>query len=300
MAERLPWPAEQKEIRYNKLAGIANLVLGSHLWHVTPATRTAIAPPWPDVVIAAGRRAAPVMRYIRKHAPGVKLVHLMWPDTNPKDFDLIAIPKHDNIKHTGPNIIETIGSLHAITASKINLEAARWHTNTARLPRPRIALVVGGTARGAEYEDADFKTLAAYASAEAERLNGSLLITSSPRTGERGEALIKSLLTCPHIFHRWKSDGSDNPYVAFLGLADAIIVTGDSVSMCSEACSTGKPVYIFMPPHLSGGKRSFRETLFTMGCAKPHTYPIRLDWQPALLPDAAGIVAEAIQKAIAS
>src|SRR5262249_1170230 len=42
----------------------------------------------------------------------------------------------------------------------------------------------------------------------------------------------------------WAARG-DNPYLAFLGLADAIIVTGDSISMLAEACATGKPVHIF-------------------------------------------------------
>ncbi len=41
----------------------------------------------------------------------------------------------------------------------------------------------------------------------------------------------------------WQGDGP-NPYLGFLGLADAIIVTADSINMVCEACSTGKPVHI--------------------------------------------------------
>ena len=62
--------------------------------------------------------------------------------------------------------------------------------------------------------------------------------------------------------HRWtprtpdrSRDGSfeerpetaDNPYLGLLGAADAIIVTANSASMCTEACATGKPVFLFRP-----------------------------------------------------
>jgi mitochondrial fission protein ELM1 len=298
VAQRLGWKFEVKEIRYNRLAMFANVLLGRHLWHLTPEARASLTAPWPDWVIAAGRRSAPAARYIKKRSRGkTRIVHLMWPDAGAASFDLIAIPGHDNPGHKGPNVLVTFGSPHPVTPDTLQSEAKRWERQASRLPVPRIALLVGGSARHAEYEDADFKTLAAYASAEAERLGGSLLISTSPRTGEKGEALVKSLLTVPHLFHSWKPTG-DNPFIAFLGLADAIIVTGDSVSMCSEACATGKPVYIFVPPHLSSGKKTFRDALFAGGHAKPHTYPTRLDWQPAPMPDPAGQIAEAIRSSL--
>jgi len=293
VAHQLGWPWEEKLIRYNRLACLANF--GSRLWHLEPASRRAISPPWPDLVIAAGRRSAPVSLAIKKRSPHTKIVHLMWPDVAPARFDLIAVPQHDSLTYSGPNLLRTYGAPHSITNDYLDSEAERWHSHIARLPAPHIAVLVGGSNKSMQYEPEDFKTLAAYASAEAERLGGSLLITSSPRTGEAGEKLVKSILTAPHIFHRFEA-GKDNPYLAFLALADAIIVTGDSVSMCSEAASAHRPLYVFVPPHLKKDKGGFRETLFARGYAKPHTYPVRLDWQPTPFPDAANIVAEAIRK----
>ena len=49
--------------------------------------------------------------------------------------------------------------------------------------------------------------------------------------------------------HRWRPDDPDNPYAAFLGLADEIIVTGDSASMLADACVTGRPVRYVALPH---------------------------------------------------
>ena len=79
-----------------------------------------------------------------------------------------------------------------------------------------------------------------------------LAVTLSRRTGaENEEAIRLGLADLP----AWIWDGTgDNPYMGFLGLADAIVVTEDSVSMVSEACSTGKPVFL---ASLDGGSEKF-------------------------------------------
>jgi mitochondrial fission protein ELM1 len=51
----------------------------------------------------------------------------------------------------------------------------------------------------------------------------------------------------------WDGCG-ENPYFAYLALADAFMVTADSVSMISEAAATGKPVHIL---GLDGGNAKF-------------------------------------------
>lgn len=295
VANRLGWPVVEKHIRYNMLARLPNAILGAHTWHLNETSKQAVAAPYPALVISAGRRTAPVALAIRAASPDTRLVHCMWPDISPQLFDLILAPEHDQHKREGKNMHYTLGAPHNITHTRLLEESKRWHARVSRLPHPHIAVVVGGSARGGKYTLDDFKTLAAYASSEAERLGGSLIITSSPRTGTEGVEAMKRLITVPHIFHAWQP-GGENPYVAFLALADAIIVTGDSISMCSEVCSTGKPVYVFVPPHLDNKKQSFfRDALFARGHAKSHTFPIRLDWQPTPLPDAAAEAAEMIR-----
>ena len=44
----------------------------------------------------------------------------------------------------------------------------------------------------------------------------------------------------------WRREG-DNPYLGVLALADRLVVTGDSVSMVSEALATPHPVEVFAP-----------------------------------------------------
>lgn len=295
VAERLGWPVEHKHVRYNMLARLPNSVLGARMWHATEETRKALQPPYPSLVVSAGRRTAPLALHIRSRSPETRLVHCMWPDMSPQLFDLILAPEHDMHKREAQNMQYTLGAPHGITPQRLAEEAKRWARHVERLPRPHIAVVVGGSAKAGKYTPEDFKTLAAYASSEADRLGGSLLITSSPRTGEEGCDTIQKLITVPNIFYRWKA-GSDNPYVAFLALADAVIVTGDSISMCSEACASGKPIYVFVPPHMKSEKLTyFRNALFSRGHAKSHTSQISLDWKPTPLPDAAWEAAKLIR-----
>ncbi|RYE12832.1 MAG: hypothetical protein EOP34_10060, partial [Rickettsiales bacterium] len=60
-----------------------------------------------------------------------------------------------------------------------------------------------------------------------------------------------------------------NPYFAILSYADHIIVTGDSISMCSDACFTGKPVYIYFDKRLCSVKHiKFHNELYNSNFAR--------------------------------
>ena len=72
-----------------------------------------------------------------------------------------------------------------------------------------------------------------------------MLITTSARTPQATIEILEKHLDCPAYVYRWTESSTDNPYFAFLELAHSVIVTGDSVSMLTEACATRKPVFIF-------------------------------------------------------
>jgi hypothetical protein len=75
-------------------------------------------------------------------------------------------------------------------------------------------------------------------------IGGSLFVSMSRRTGEKAaQALIEAVGGADHA-HRWSTEAGRNPYRGYLACADAFVITVDSESMLSEACSTGKPVYI--------------------------------------------------------
>jgi hypothetical protein len=71
-----------------------------------------------------------------------------------------------------------------------------------------------------------------------------VLATDSPRTPAAAADALQAQLQRPHFCYRWGGAGN-NPYRGLLALADAFVVTGESMSMLAEALDTGKPLFIF-------------------------------------------------------
>ena len=61
-----------------------------------------------------------------------------------------------------------------------------------------------------------------------------------------------------------------NPYPGILGVADAIIVTSDSINMVSEAAITGKPILIAQWQRETGRINAFHNAMMKAG----HTAPL--------------------------
>lgn len=214
-----------------------------------------IIPPWPDIIIASGRAGAMACFYAKQEAAkaGTKppfTVYIQNPVVSPSLFDLVALPRHDGV--LGGNVIATRGSLHRVTPKLLQEESRKFLPELASLPKPFTAVLIGGSNAVYRLTPHEMKPLAEQLVAVAKKTGGSLLVTTSRRTGAEAIAILKEALKAvPHVL--WSGDGA-NPYYAFLGLAEHIIVTADSVNMTSEACSTGKPVHVIQ---LEGGSEKF-------------------------------------------
>ena len=270
VAEALDRPFETKDVRYSPLARLPNVLQGATRLGITPETRLALTPPWPDVVIAAGRRTAPVARWIKRQNPRAFLVQIMNPGKAGADeFDLIAIPAHDCKLPGGDalNVMRTIGAPHRVTPVRLSAARDTWASRFAHLPRPLIALIVGGATNRKPFPT----VLAAKLGEQVTKMakGGSVLLTTSRRTGAEAEQALLATIPEPRFVFAWGNTG-DNPYMGYLALADAIVVTGDSVSMCSEACATSAPVYIFAPDDMVAAKHGrLHADLYARGLARP-------------------------------
>ena len=269
VAEALGLPFETRDIAYSGLSRLPNALRGASLLGVAPRAREGLRAPWPDLVIAAGRRLAPLARFIKRQGGGRPfLVQIMYPGHGAGEFDLIAAPRHDECRPRA-NLIETTGAPNRVSAAKLADEAKRWRDRFKDLPGPHIALLVGGATRQRAFDAELAAELGRQGSALARAAGGTLLVSTSRRTGRRATQALASAIDVPAHIHRWE-EGGENPYYGFLGLSDAVIVTGDSMSMCSEACATGRPVYIFAPPGIV--KPAFarlHQELFSLGMARP-------------------------------
>lgn len=251
-------------------------------------------PPWPDIVIGTGRRTVVVALAIKKASRGKTFnIRIQDPYYAYDRFDLIVTPRHDRL--SGPNVINTVGSLHAITPARLDAAAERFSPIFAELPRPLLAVMVGGSNKCYRITTEIGRQLGSGLAALSRDTGAGILLTTSRRTGIEVEAVLREELSDTPSFI-WDGSG-DNPYLAFLALADAIAVTADSVNMVSEACTTGKPVYVI---ELEGGSdkfRRFHESMRSEGYTRPFTGVLDEWTYPPL--DDVGLVAREVRSRLA-
>ncbi|MDH3595499.1 MAG: mitochondrial fission ELM1 family protein [Rhodospirillales bacterium] len=247
-----------------------------------------LAPPWPEVLIASGRlTAAPALAVRRASRGATFAIQIQNAKVAPRRFDLVVAPRHDRL--SGANVLSMLGALHRVTPRRLADAAARLAPRLAHLPRPRIAVLIGGTSKAYRMTPRGARRLATQLASLARDQGVGLMITVSRRTGAENEALLRAELKGVQAAF-WDGQG-DNPYLGYLGLADALIVTSDSVTMISEAAATGKPVHVV---EMAGGSAKFRRFHAAMreaGITRPFAGRIE-DWSYAPLDETARIAAE--------
>jgi mitochondrial fission protein ELM1 len=192
----------------------------------------------------------------------------MNPNLDFGKFDLVVLPSHDR-KTDEKNVVRILGSLGRISDELLETEYQKFVDVLGKIKSPKIVLLVGGSSKKGRFSDKIAKNLANQVSNIVNKMQGNLLILNSRRTGEEITEILDQNLNCPKKFFKWKSKNWQNPYFAALRAADFIIATGDSISMCSEICSTGKPIYIFNPPEICSSKHlKFLSDLFDEGFAR--------------------------------
>ena len=222
----------------------------------------------PSLAIGCGRQAALATRLARE--AGAKAVQILDPRIDPAHWDLVITPEHDGL--AGPNVLTLLGSLNPVDDAW--LAAARTDFPTlAMLPRPRIALLLGGSSPHARFDPAAFDELAAALSSVLAD-GGSVLATASRRTDPAVAAALRARMDAgsgtgwPGVAWAGTDDGP-NPYPGLLAWADRIVCTPDSVNMISEACATWAPVFVFDPKGTRGRPRRFLDALLERGRIRP-------------------------------
>lgn len=195
-------------------------------------------PPYPDLLIASGRKSIGLALHVKKMSGGKTfLVQILDPFVNPKLFDLVVVPEHDPVR--GDNVLTIAGALHRVTQEKIDAAKKLFAPVLDKLPHPRVAMMIGGNSKWHRMTPEITKNL----TDQLLSLKAGLMVTVSRRTDAANTRTLRQALEGSNTYF-WDSEG-ENPYFALLGFADHIIVTEDSVSMTAEALSTGKPVYTF-------------------------------------------------------
>ncbi len=252
-----------------------------------------LAPPYPDIAIAAGRRTVAYLHRLKQASHGQTFtIFIKDPYTGRGAADLIWVPQHDRLR--GPNVIVTATPAHRISPARLAAARQTQDPRLAQLPKPRVAMILGGPSQHHRFSQANETELATLARHWAQD-GYSVMVTGSRRTPPRLlAALTTALADVPERSFVWDGEG-DHPYAASLALADAKMVTGDSINMMAEAAATGAPVHIYEP---EGGHPKITasiEHLIAAGAARRWTGALG-DWTYQPIDATPAIAAEVMQR----
>jgi len=284
LCSALGWPVEERHIEAQPWELLTHVGLRRSLLGIDLARSSPLAPPWPELILSAGRRNEPVARWIRARAGGrTRLVHLGRPWSRLHHWDLIITTPQYQLP-AAPNVLcNTLplhcpaalpgsaaeaagidpdsGVLQAAASASVPPGIAQWQRRFAHLPRPWVVLLLGGDSGPFVFTADKGERLGRLSSRLAASAGGSVLMSNSARTPTVAMRACTSALAVPHFVHDVHNTEpaaqghvlAHNPYAALLALADAFVVTGESMSMLAEAHaqtqvrSPPTPLFIFDP-----------------------------------------------------
>ncbi|MCC5997135.1 MAG: mitochondrial fission ELM1 family protein [Oceanicaulis sp.] len=218
-----------------------------------------LVPPWPDLLITCGRRSVAAALAIRRASKGrTRLVHIQNPQAPVHLFDLVIPMIHDRLE--GPNVLPVATAMHPFTPEALAAARAEWAGALKPDARPLLGVMIGGpTGRMEMTEDVVDGVLAAIAAFRTQT-DGRVQITPSRRTPEQVRARLGEAALADDLVNVWSGEGA-NPYAGMLACCGRFLITGESVSMVSEALSPGAPVHVAWLPGIRGRHQAFLERL---------------------------------------
>lgn len=263
-------------------------------WNGVFHDRTLVEPDDPPrLVISCGRiGSAASLALKRRYGSRTFTVHIQDPKLPTNWFDLIVAPAHDGLR--GRNVVQSLGALHHVTPLRLQRAAERGPTpEMSRLQGPFVGVILGGPNRYYGYASADVQCLISRLRSVVQRDKVQLAIVPSRRTPEEVLSSFRRAFGSEHFV--WDGTG-ENPYIPVLSLASHLVVTGDSVSMVSEAAATRKPLHVF---HLTEQRtarrfRRFHQSFENAGVTR--VFRGRLEHWTYASPDRTGLIATLIHE----
>ncbi|PWB93698.1 mitochondrial fission ELM1 family protein [Methylosinus sporium] len=249
---------------------------------IDPREAKLLAPPYPDLVIACGRRTIPYMRHVKRASGGaVFTVYVNRPASGLGTADVIVAPRHDGL--VGENVIAPLAPANRLTPQRLAEARAALDPRVAALPEPRVGLLIGGDSRHFRFSERDAERLLADVGAMLDQ-GWSVAATVSRRTPARLVEALRERLVGPHptplrgatFSHEWEKEAraflwagdGENPYLSILAGSQALLVTADSVNMVAEAATTGAQVHVFEPEGGAAKIAAFLDALEQRGALR--------------------------------
>jgi mitochondrial fission protein ELM1 len=221
---------------WSKLPNYLNLIHNFAV-KIAPLSKAAIQP---QFILSAGRKSALAAIHIKRLYPQCKIIQIMRPNLPAKLFDFIITPKHDNYINAN---FETRFTPNLITPQTLTNIAS--HSSQIIKQQKNILFVIGGKTKQSNISKDNISLLCRKLINLHNKHNCKIMLTTSRRTGIIIEEIIKDYLQDYAELYLWsKQKSTDNPYLNMLAKCNYIVCSADSISMISEALSSGKTTYV--------------------------------------------------------
>jgi KDO2-lipid IV(A) lauroyltransferase len=200
-----------------------------------------------DIVVSCGSQTAGI-NFLISRENAAKSVVLMKPGLlSTRRFDLVIMPRHDNPPRR-KNVVITDGSLNLIDAAYLQSNGTKLGSHLRLSKKTVLGCLIGGTTKSFPMEKGLMQKVFLQIKQALDRLDGEMLMTTSRRTPPDIEALVKEQFSG---FARCKllvianEENIPEAVGGILALSSCVIVSGESISMVSEAASAGRYVVVF-------------------------------------------------------
>lgn len=221
-------------------------------WALTAESAAALAKTWATVTVSCGA-ATGLVNLVWGRGLGARTVHVMrppWPFADA--FDLRIVPQHDLVDND-PRTVVTQGALHGVASADLAARTAEQRGRWSLACPTLIGVLIGGNSRGLRLSPQRIGIVADELLEAAKMVKGELLVTTSRRTPGTVENLLERRLDqhsrCPLLILA-NRDTTPGYVPGILAAANLLVVSGDSMSMVSEAVASGKPTLVFEPDYL--------------------------------------------------
>ena len=270
-----------KEIQYNCFIKIPNFLKFGFLIGISKKTKKTLFSDKkiPNIIISAGRRSSILSAYLKKKFPNIYNIHLMNPNLSFDKFNQIILPKHDKIKKDYPNVSYINGALNKINQNLICQYFSKHQKFFTHFSQPFISVLIGGNTKEKIFSQEKMKEFLDLCHKVSKKYHYPILFLDSRRTNSKMHKILEEFIaknSQHQIYHHYQNH-SHEIYLASLYMTKIIITTGDSISMCSESCSSGKYVFIYSDNDFCAKKHlRFHDFLFKENYAQKLELDVKL------------------------
>jgi len=231
---------------------------------ITPESYREASRKYADVIVSCGSVLSAVNILLKMENNAHNLTVLDPGFLNRRQFDVIVVPRHDaarkRIRKTGSMVVTDLAP-NLIEADEMNALRDKGGGDLQKKgDKICMGLLFGGDNPYFTFSGDLTRLVARGIKDASQELDAVYYVTTSRRTSDSAENILsQAFRDDPRClkFVSGKSDEDKRTVEKILAASDIVIVSGESISMVSEAVASGRKVLVFMPEKKTSRKTKY-------------------------------------------